>query len=276
MLRTNSQGQCCLSFLLLPGYSMASVQAAIDPLRLVNELRGEAFYRWQLLSLDNQVVVASNGLVLPAESFVGTQPDNLFVCAGRKPWRHGTSGLFAWLQLRQQQKALLGGIDNGSYLLAEAGVLYDAPVSIHWQAAAGFHQRFPELKMSQAAYEIGENLVTCSGGLVTSELILNLIEQQLGHAISQTVAQHLILPERQSEPSDLELLRIHEPRIYCVLKLMQSHLSQPLTLSELAEQADISVRQLERLFKRYLQSAPASYYMRLRLEHARLLLHNSP
>src|SRR3546814_15040024 len=42
--------------------------------------------------------------------------------------------------------------------------------------------------------------------------------------------------------------------------------------SELARGADLSTRQLERLFRKYLNRSPARYYLELRLNKARLLL----
>src|SRR3546814_9920016 len=49
-------------------------------------------------------------------------------------------------------------------------------------------------------------------------------------------------------------------------------LEEPLSRSELARGADLSTRQLERLFRKYLNRSPARYYLELRLNKARLLL----
>ncbi|MEO1919934.1 MAG: helix-turn-helix domain-containing protein, partial [Paracoccaceae bacterium] len=47
---------------------------------------------------------------------------------------------------------------------------------------------------------------------------------------------------------------------------------EPISPATLAEDVGISTRQLERLFRRYLNRSPKRYYMELRLEKARNLL----
>ena len=52
-------------------------------------------------------------------------------------------------------------------------------------------------------------------------------------------------------------------------------LDNPLPTSQIADQAGLSTRQLERLFARYIGSTPKNYMMELRLERARMLLQQS-
>jgi transcriptional regulator GlxA family with amidase domain len=53
---------------------------------------------------------------------------------------------------------------------------------------------------------------------------------------------------------------------------MEGNLEEPLSPSLLAKQAGLSTRQLERLFRRYLDRSPKRYYLELRLKKARSLL----
>jgi transcriptional regulator GlxA family with amidase domain len=52
-------------------------------------------------------------------------------------------------------------------------------------------------------------------------------------------------------------------------------LEEPLSCAELAKQAGLSTRQLERLFRKYIRNAPTRYYLGLRLNRARFLLHQT-
>ncbi|MDQ0058931.1 helix-turn-helix domain-containing protein [Paenibacillus harenae] len=56
------------------------------------------------------------------------------------------------------------------------------------------------------------------------------------------------------------------------ISYMEDHYIEPLTLEEIAEQSDISVRHLNRIFQSYYQTTPVSYLKRLRLERACSLL----
>ncbi len=55
-------------------------------------------------------------------------------------------------------------------------------------------------------------------------------------------------------------------------ELMAANIEEPLPLSEIADAAGISLRQLERLFHRYYKVTPAQHYLTLRLRRARELL----
>jgi len=57
---------------------------------------------------------------------------------------------------------------------------------------------------------------------------------------------------------------------------VEENLEEPLTRSELAEMACLSTRQLERLFRKYMNRSPARYYLELRLNKSRLLLLQTP
>lgn len=56
------------------------------------------------------------------------------------------------------------------------------------------------------------------------------------------------------------------------ISYIEDHYQEPLTLEEIAQHSDISVRHLNRIFKSYYQTTPISYLQRLRLERACMLL----
>ena len=54
--------------------------------------------------------------------------------------------------------------------------------------------------------------------------------------------------------------------------MMEKNIEEPISPSVLAKDVSMSTRQLERLFRRYLDRSPKRYYMELRLQKARNLL----
>jgi AraC family transcriptional regulator, glycine betaine-responsive activator len=54
--------------------------------------------------------------------------------------------------------------------------------------------------------------------------------------------------------------------------LMETHIEEPLAMDDLARRAGLSPRQLQRMFRQYLDMAPHQYYLGLRLDRARDLL----
>ena len=57
-----------------------------------------------------------------------------------------------------------------------------------------------------------------------------------------------------------------------VMIMMEENIEEPISPSLLAQEVGMSTRQLERLFRRYLDRSPKRYYMELRLQKARNLL----
>jgi transcriptional regulator GlxA family with amidase domain len=53
---------------------------------------------------------------------------------------------------------------------------------------------------------------------------------------------------------------------------MENNLAEPLSLVEIADDADLSRRQIERLFRQEMGRSPARYYLEIRLDRARHLL----
>jgi AraC family carnitine catabolism transcriptional activator len=56
------------------------------------------------------------------------------------------------------------------------------------------------------------------------------------------------------------------------IRLMEENLEAPLQPGEVAGHVDLTIRQLERLFRRKLNDSPARYYLKIRLQAARNLL----
>ena len=65
---------------------------------------------------------------------------------------------------------------------------------------------------------------------------------------------------------------MRHPKLLSIIALMEENLEEPMSRTNLAAHADLSVGQLERLFRKYLNRFPARYYMELRLNRARLPL----
>jgi len=76
----------------------------------------------------------------------------------------------------------------------------------------------------------------------------------------------------QAQSSGNSGIKVDDSRVHRAIQLMRENLEQPLSSNELAERAFLSVRQLERLFRRYFDITPSRYYTRIRLYSARKLL----
>jgi len=268
-----------IGFVLLPRFSMIAFTAAVEALRQANRLSGRELYRWPIYSLDGAPVPASNGLQLTpdgdleAASKLGT----VALCSGIDVQKIEDRRLTSWLRRMDRQGADIGGICTAAYILAKTGLLEGVACTIHWENLAAFLEEFPELDVSNELFEIDRKRFTCAGGTAPLDMMLNVIAQQHGHELAAAVAEQF-MHERIRDQHDHQRmslparLGVRHPKLLSVIATMEKNLEEPLSRAQLAREAGLSTRQLERLFRKYLSRSPARYYLELRLNRARLLL----
>ncbi len=268
-----------IAFILVPQFSMIAFTSAVEPLRLANRVSGKELYAWQLFSIDGKPVAASNGIVLHPEGGLEQAQSygTVVLCSGIDGHRFQDKNLFAWLRRMDRAGADVGALCTGSHVLAHAGLLDGHRCTIHWENLASFAEEFPEIEVTAELFEIDRNRFTCAGGTAALDMILNMIALQHGHELATAVSDQF-MHERIRDQHDQQRmalpvrLGVRHPKLISVIKLMEENLEEPLSRAELAEEAGLSSRQLERLFRKYLGRSPARYYVELRLNRARLLL----
>ncbi|MNQ39477.1 HTH-type transcriptional regulator CdhR [compost metagenome] len=267
-----------LCFLLLPGFSMMGLMAAIEPLRVANRFRAE-LYRWRLLSLDGAAVAASNGMSLNVDAALELPGggSSLFVVAGFEPLALFDHRLGHWLHQAEREGATLGGIDTGSFVLAEAGLFGQQRLTLHWEAIEAFQERYPRLAVTQELFEIDGKRITSAGGTASLDLMLTLIGRDHGEELALAVSEQFVLGRIRSRQDHQRMqiasrYDVHNKKLVQVIGEMQRHSEQPLGSRRLAELINVTPRQLERLFRQHLGETPSNFYLALRLDKARQLL----
>ena len=263
-------------FLLLPEFPIYALVPALEALRIANQNYGRKLYDWVLISEANQSVRAGNGMSLTVDA---TTKDiswlpTVFVFGGNHPTQHLSKQLLNWLRRLARHGAVLGGIDTGTFALAEAGLLEGHEVTMHWESMATFQERYPDISISEQLFKIDQNRITCAGGHATLDLILSLIAIQNGHALARVVANAFVAhrPRNETEPQRLSPPIIsNDPNspLTKILRNMEENIQSPLSAEALAKRAGVSVRALSRLIHDRLGESPMSYYRKIRLQAAR-------
>jgi transcriptional regulator GlxA family with amidase domain len=107
--------------------------------------------------------------------------------------------------------------------------------------------------------------------------MLTLIGEDFGENLVSRICEQQ-LTDRVRSPHDRQRLPlrarlgVQNAKVLSIIELMESHLAEPLSLVEIAEEADLSRRQVERLFRQEMGRSPARYYLEIRLDRARHLL----
>jgi transcriptional regulator GlxA family with amidase domain len=268
-----------VGFLLVPGFALMSYAAAIEPLRAANHLAGRNLYRWWHASPDGKPVAASNGVAVIPDFGAGDdrEVDILFVCAGGNPATFDDARTFGWLRRLARRGVTIGGISGGPYILAKAGLLDGHRATLHWEHLPAFREAFAQVAVVPSLFEIDGSRITCSGGISALDMMVALIERDHGRRLAAAVGDwflHTHIREGMG-PQRMDLrvrFGVADEKLLGVLRAMETSLETPLTRAALARQAGISLRQLERLFRRHIGHGIHRHYRWLRLARARQLL----
>ena len=277
---TNTQNKITkISFLLVEEFSMIAFASALEPLRTANRISKKKLFEWEFLSLNNQKVFCSNGISIDTQDLneEKLQTDILFVCSGINIKDKINKKLLAALRRVSRNGISLGSLCTASYILAKAGLLTNKKATIHWENLSGVREEFPDLVFTTNLYEIDKDRYSCSGGTSSLDLMLNIISGMHGNNLAKNISDQLI-HERIRLPNDFQRMNLRSrlgvshPKLLNAVSIMEENLEEPLSQKELASKSNISLRQLERLFKKYISNTPNQYYLKLRLERAQNLL----
>lgn len=263
-----------IAFLLLPGFSAIAFFSALEPLRIANRLAGKTLYRWTIHAPEGDHAEASNGMRIRADGPLAARAQTLVVCAGFDPLRLANPPLLAALRRVWRLGGSLGAIDTGAFILAEAGILGEDAITLHWEAADEFIQRYPRTPVSDELFERHARLFTCAGGTAAMDMMLDAIAADHGPALARAVSDQLIHerirpanePQRTRDPVPAD------PLIRRIVRLMEGHIETPLPLAALARLAGADRRRIERRFRKVLGQPPARFYRELRLQRGLALI----
>jgi len=273
-------------FYLVPDFSLIAFATAIEPLRIANRMLGYKSYAWRLASFDGEPVEASNGIAVSVSSSLAEErkllagekrPSMVFVCSGVNVETYAQKSLHAWLREVHNRNIGVGGLCTGAYVLAAAGLLSGRRCAIHWEDLPGFSEKFPLAEVYADLYERDGNIYTCAGGTASLDMMLNLIGEDHDDNLVNRVCEQA-LTDRVRNPHDRQRLPlrarlgVQNSKVLSIIELMESNLSEPLSLLEIADYAGLSRRQIERLFRQEMGRSPARYYLEIRLDRARHLL----
>jgi AraC family transcriptional regulator, glycine betaine-responsive activator len=266
-------------FLLLDRFTMINFAGAIEPLRLANHALGHAVYTWALAGEGGEEKTCSNGATFRLDLGLDDveRDDTILVCGGIDIHKTTTRAVIGWLRREARRGVTIGGLCTGSYALAKAGLLDGKKATIHWENQDGFLEEFEDVKLSKSVFVMDGNRWSTAGGISSIDLMLRIIAADHGEDLANTVADLMIYSTIRTDQDTQRLsiptrIGVRHPKLSQVIQMMEGAIEDPMSPADLAEDVGMSTRQLERLFRRYLNRSPKRYYMELRLQKARNLL----
>ena len=254
-----------ISILLFDRFSNHCLANVLEPLRAANDLSSQQVFEWNIVVLGGQRVRSSSGLRLEADAqLADMRGDILMVMPSYGFLTHANVTSSRALRAAARRFDILAGLDTGSWLLAEAGLLDGYRATIHWGELDRFSERFSDIDVQKEAVIYDRDRITCGGASTAFALAMQMIEKQHGAALRLRV-EHLFSGAYAQRPVRRGGIAAR------AVDLMRAHIEEPLPIAQLAQQLGRSQKHLEQQMLARLGAAPQVIYRRIRLERARQL-----
>lgn len=291
MTRTSSAENKPLRFgiVLLPNFTLTALSGFLDVLRLSSDEGDHSRpvrCTWQVIGETLAPVRSSSGIYV--------SPSGRFDEAGEFEYIVVVGGLLhsspeispatlEYIRATGKSEATLVGVCTGAFALMRAGVLQDSRICVSWFHYWDFLEQFPnvtpEKLVADRLYVFDHRRITCSGGRASIDVAAAILTRHIDPSIVRKALRILQVDDldrgNAPQPHPPGLAPATHPKVKRAILLMEQHLSNALTVDELARKLDMSVRQLERLFKEATGSSPQAYAKSIRLRIAGWMLRHS-
>ncbi|MER5754705.1 helix-turn-helix domain-containing protein [Streptomyces sp. NPDC002088] len=171
----------------------------------------------------------------------------------------------------------IASICTGAFSLAEAGLLKGRAATTYWGHAEELRRRYPDVDLQGDVLYVQDGpVVTSSGYAAGIDLCLHIIRTDYGAAVANQVARlALVAPVRPGGQTQFTQTPLPPERGTACADTRgwaMRNLDKPLTLTDLARHAGVSVRTLTRRFHAESGVSPLQWLLHQRIERAKELL----
>lgn len=186
----------------------------------------------------------------------------------------------AWLRQARNAGARLCSICSGAWILAHAGVLDRRRCTTHWKIADDLAAAFPSVEVKRDRLFVRDGGIWTSAGEASGvDMALAMIEDDHDALLVAKVAREMVVYHRRDgsspQASIYVLHRRHlHPGIHRAQDWLIAHPESRPTIGELAKIAQMSPRNLTRVFRQCTGVSLKEFTTDLKLEVASNLLRN--
>lgn len=261
----------------LRGFSCLAFASVVESIAACNQIGGDQLVELSIVALSD-VVVGDMGVHMQRHSHPDdTEWDLIILCGSADYDTDDDAEVIDWLSRQRLSQRVIGSVASATRLLAKAGVLNGAKSSMHGRDFKELQALYPQVILSTDVFSFDRNKLTCRGGSAALDMMVFYLGRCFGVEMAEAISRYFVQirvggwsPTPRKELSSRDVME--QPKLAEALELMENNIEEPLTTDDLAYHVGISRRQLERLFKRHLDTVPSRYYLQYRLEKGRAQL----
>jgi transcriptional regulator GlxA family with amidase domain len=272
-----------VAIVIFDGVQALDVAGPLDVFAEANTMLSEQEkYEVSLVGLRAGSVTCSNGMQLSVPfgyADLDTKWDLLLVAGGPQlPDAPPSGDIMVWLKNQARDAARFGSVCNGAFVLAHAGLLDGKEVTTHWADAGRLAEEFPQVFVQPDKIFVRDGRLFTSAGVTAGiDLCLSLVAEDWGHELAVRVAKRLVVYiQREGGQSQYSPYmgtgRDEDPIITKVHRYVTEHITDPLSIEELASAVSVSRRTFSRVFAKYAKVTPSAFVEQVRVDTARKFL----
>ncbi|HEX4361569.1 MAG TPA: helix-turn-helix domain-containing protein [Pseudonocardia sp.] len=239
----------------------------------------QALYRLRIVAPEATARMRDGLFTLGGASGLGELDGADTVVVPNRPDVAGPSrpALLAAIRRAHARGARLIGLCTGAFALAEAGVLDGRRVTVHWQLAEEFRRLFPSVELEPDVLYVDDgDVLTSAGSAAALDLGLHVVRRDHGAEVATHVSRRLVFAMfrdgGQRQFVERPVPAPSQEGLGGTLAWAQARLDEPLSVTDLARRAHVSVTTLHRRFRAELGTTPLAWLTGERVELARRLL----
>ncbi|BDB29861.1 GlxA family transcriptional regulator (plasmid) [Cupriavidus sp. P-10] len=275
-----------VDIVIYPGFKAIEAVGAINVFDYANtrlqQLGCEPKYALRIVGPQAGAIRSDTLVALDAtQALAGRPPADVVVVVGARDILNvlaACEDIVDWCRTQVNRIQTIVGLCSGSFFLAEAGLLNGRRAATHWSVAELMRQRYPGTEVDADAIFVRDaHIWTSAGVTAVFDLVLAMVEEDLGRDIALSVARDLVVylkrPGGQSQFSEhlLSQMTVH-PRVRDIQDHIHRTPKADLSVKALAARFAMSERNFSRVFQKETGHTPSAYVEQTRLDAARRLL----
>jgi AraC family transcriptional activator FtrA len=262
------------------GMSPFELGCVVEVFGLPRPELGAAWYELTVCAETAGPLRAVGGFTLATEHGLDefAAADTVIVTAVPDVRGEASPALISALRQAHGRGARVVSICSGAFALAAAGLLDGREATTHWRYADLLAERYPAVRVDpDVLYVDGGDVLTSAGSAAGLDLCLHLVRTDRGPSAANSVARRLVLPPHREggQAQFIEAAVRPDPQDDGLARSLQwalEHLSEPISVADLARAARMSQRSYLRHFARATGTSPLRWLVAQRVAAARPLL----
>ena len=181
---------------------------------------------------------------------------------------------------RIRPDARIVSICTAAFVLAAAGLLDGRKATTHWQVTDAFRRRYPHVDLDPDVLFVADGRIFTSAGAASGvDVCLHIVRTDHGSELANAVARRCVVPPfrdgGQAQYIEQPVPESGAAGTAATRAWALERLDEPLTLTDLAAHARMSLRTFARRFNDEVGMSPGRWIVQQRVARARHLLESS-